>query len=495
MMIGKSENVSDSFVNFKLNVPNEKNGEQAHVNRALRGKTIGERNEEALAGKQKNAFGTDAYTVDISDHGKQALAFASGSVVNLSVGIGVTREEELAALEDSIRSYQKMNETFQRIGVPIDPREEQERMASIAARAEQGALDLPQTAEGSGLRVSEQNMGEILKAATGLEGRPFNQTTYTPVTEIRSRHYKWTEEKGIEEILSKEAELEQTQNVLRGWIAEDINKTIENILQPYETYEEAYDHLHARNELGWNYSIQEDTMSIEMKGTNVQGTFGTLANQLNNYLEQFGKDDSYFNRLHGALNELDPGGTSALVQQIHDMINTVQRGGTIETESRDFQEDVEEAIAAVYGGGGKKKTDARQKKEEKPEQEEAQGLSFLEMQRRAAEQEGRLLDELLGREHDRSVESAGDILAKRKPEAEDTEFTDRLRRVDEREEPRQPLTFERKNTEGHTRLSEEEITRQKALYDAWMKIGPKLTAEGNSATTVDETPNRVDLLA
>ncbi len=37
----------------------------------------------------------------------------------------------------------------------------------------------------------------------------------------------------------------------------------------------------------------------------------------------------------------------------------------------------------------------------------------MEMQRRAAEQEGRLLDELLGNEHDSKVESAGDILARR----------------------------------------------------------------------------------
>ncbi len=503
MMVGKTDNMSDSFVNFKLTNPNGKDSDKGNVSSAVRSETLAERNGKLMDNALKNPLGSDDYDVSISQQGKKLQALEKGAVVTIQTKYQWTREEELAALEDSVRRNQKMNETFQRTDVLIDPKEEQDRMTGILSKSAQGTLDVSQTAEVNGILVSEQNSEQILKTPTGFENKPANNSEsspannqeYIPVTEIRSEHYRWTEENGIEETLSEEAELEQVKNSIRKWMTEDINNTIDTILKPYKTYEEAYDKLYGEETLSQIYSVNEDIMAIDMRGKQAQGAFGVLANQLNNYLDLFGKDDSYYDSLRSAFNQLDPDDTNGIVHQIRSMIDTVGKGDAIKVEDPEFQEDVENAISAVYGGKGARKIDEEQKNDEKPANEAQQGLSFLEMQRRAAEQEGRLLDELLGNEHDSKVESAGDILARRKPKAADTELRDKLRHVDEREEPRKPFSFVTENDSTKTEMPKEELAKQKAVHEAWSGISSKMLGDGGSTGESVKTGESVDILA
>jgi len=212
---------------------------------------------------------------------------------------------------------------------------------------------------------------------------------------------------------------------------------------------------------------------MRMKNTQ-GGAFGVLATQLNRFLEDYGKDDSFYDTLASALNELDPQGENGIVNQIRKMINQVKGGSPIDTESESFQEEVQDAIAKTFGGpvaGGAK---AKQKQKKVGQKEEVQGLDYLDRQRRQAEEEGQLLDALLGKEQKKKVETAGDVLAGRKPEGKDMEFTDKLRRVDEHIAPRQPYVFIDEDEEKGTGLPAGEIQQQETMYNTWSKLSKQL---------------------
>ncbi|MBQ1510193.1 MAG: hypothetical protein IIZ54_04765, partial [Selenomonadaceae bacterium] len=197
MMIGKTEGTSASFVDYQINAHPDKDGNGVgNVSGAIRGKTIGERNEAALDDAQKSI--SDAYALDISDTAKKRNIAGGtfGSVVRIASGTGWNREEELEALGKAVELYRHMNENYRLTGSPISPEEEQQRMDAILKGLASGLPGTLQTAEKNGVVLKEQDFGAVVKASTGLEDVPASQTTYIPVTEIRSRHYKWTEEKG-----------------------------------------------------------------------------------------------------------------------------------------------------------------------------------------------------------------------------------------------------------------------------------------------------------
>jgi|GEM_PF-1386480 len=510
MMIGKTEGTSASFVDYQVNAHSDKDGNGVgNVSEAIRGKTIGERNEAALDDAQKNI--SEAYTLDISDTAKKRnLAGGTfGSVVRIGSGTGWNREDELDALGKAVELYQHMNENYRLTGSPISPEEEQQRMDDILKGIASGLPNTLQTAEKNGVVLKEQDFGAVLKASTGLEDLPATQTTYTPVTEIRSRHYKWTEENGIEhykwteengieETLSREEEIERTKGSIQKLLAEDIGKAIENILTPYETYEKAQDILYdGKTVSGW-YSMNEDTLSLDMTLKSAQGAFGILANHLNNYLEEFGAEDSFFQALSSALDELDANGDNALVNQIRNMVQTVQGGNEIHAESQEFKDEVEQAISSFYGVTEETSQERKQKKAEAAPTEQ-KGMTFLDMQRRAAEEEGRLLDELLGKEHETGFESAGDVLAKRQTEKKDTEFTENIRHLDEKKEPSKPFEFLTEESDSGTPMSEEELKMQQAFHDAWTGISErfasKVAERVDALLSKQPEGQKVDLLA
>ena len=477
MMVGKADGTSASFVNYQLYSKDGKNdAETSNVSEAVRGKTIAERSQEPTDAAQRSIFGTDAYKVDIIDRAKNWLTFVSGSTAQISspIGAGWTREDELGALEKTLGRFQSMNENYNLTGSPADPEAERRRMEAITSGFEPGNfVDVNANAAESGIYVAQQDFSQTLKTPTGVENNTPN-ATYTPVTEIRSQHYRWTEESGIEETVSKEEEIAAARSQLRYDLEDTITRSIEKILTPYDTYEEAYDALYGRQGVAVWSSLDEDGMSRVDKLKPVQGEFGALANYLNNYMEEFGTDDSLFSTLENTLSGLlDDHGENDIVNQIRRMIATSRSGKAIDATSEQFEKEVKDATVGTYGGPEEQESGDKEKKTEDSAKEQKQGLTFLDMQRRAAEEEGQLLDELLGKEHERNIESAGDVLKKRAPEGKDMEFTEKLRHVDEKKDPPEPFAFAVEKGSS-TEMPRDGVVRLKAIHDAWLSTSEEL---------------------
>ena len=452
-----------------------------NVNEAVRGRAVSEQQKAVQTGNEDGGFGV-AYQVDIREKAQRSMTvFHMGSTVQISLQQGEeswTRDEELAALRMTVERYQKLNDNYARLGTPFDPAEEwqlqHEREEKLLGNLSQGSLAPAGQPAEQGIFLKPQDYGQILKSASGGENFPVARPVYTPVTEIQSPHYRWTEETGIEETQTREEEIASWRTVVRQRLEEDVVQAVENILAPRETYEQAYDELYADKGLAvWTY-LDTENMRFTQTFKNVQGAFGALGSYLNNFQEEVGTDDPFYDTMVSALKELDPQGENELVSQIIRMVRTTQSGQKIETASDEFEKQVTEAIAKTYGVEIQKPKDGYVKKTAKETPAEPQGLSFLDMQRRAAKEEGRLLDELLGRETEKDKrETAGEVLSRRQMEGKDAEFTDKLRHVEERTEPRKPFVFGSAEQSG-TWIEDEKREKQKELYEAWQSMGERL---------------------
>lgn len=477
MMIGTNEAASAGFIDYQLSA--------AH-------KADSKAKNQSDAAAAPSLLTAPAYQVDIAANllegistrvqgGKVWLEPANGAYAPYTpYGKGWTRDDELAALERGIAYYQQCNERYYSQGSPYDPEADKKRLEQIVSEIPMGEFSqVPATYKELGLPAIEQDFAIADKppataAATSAEVLDTSASLYTPVTEIATKHYRWTEATGIEETLTQEQEIANGKSVVRQWMQGYITDTVGEILKPHATYEEAYAALYGDAVSAPVVTFNEETFCYDMRMKNTQGgAFGVLATQLNRFLEDYGKDDSFYDTLASALNELDPQGENDIVNQIRKMINQVKGGSPIDTESESFEEEVQEAIAKTFGGSVQT-AKAKQKQKQDHKQEEAQGLDYLAMQRRQAEEEGQLLDALLGKESDKQAESAGDVLRGRKPEGKDMEFTDKLRRVDEREAPRQPFVFITDEEDKGPGLPAEEIQQQEQMHTAWQKISKRL---------------------
>ena len=480
MMIGTKEAASAGFIDYQLNAANKADSKAKNQSGAAAAPTF---------------LTAPAYQVDIAANllegistrvqgGKVWLEPANGAYAPYTpYGKGWTRDDELAALERGIAYYQQCNERYYSQGSPYDPEADKKRLEQIVSEIPMGEFSqVPATYKELGLPAIEQDFAIADKppataAATSAEVLDTSASLYTPVTEIATKHYRWTEATGIEETLTQEQEIANGKSVVRQWMQGYITDTVGEILKPHATYEDAYAALYGDAVSAPVVTFNEETFCYDMRMKNTQGgAFGVLATQLNRFLADYGKDDSFYDTLASALNELDPQGENDIVNQIRKMINQVKGGSPIDTESESFEEEVQEAIAKTFGGSVQT-AKAKQKQKQDHKQEEAQGFDYLAMQRRQAEEEGQLLDALLGKENDKQAESAGDVLRGRKPEGKDMEFTDKLRRVDEREAPRQPFVFITDEEDKGPGLPAEEIQQQEQLHTAWLKIGKQLAVK------------------
>lgn len=474
-------------VTQKMMIGRTEGQESSYISQAVRGRALAERRIEQAALKD-DAFGAP-YRVELSDRLKNIATYQNGSLVEIgqrdSHGRLLSREEELAVLHDKVAVYQEMNETYRRTGSPVDSealnRKLQEEMLDRVEKMATGGRQEVQSVSGdSGLPGIEQDFSQIRKTPTGFEDKPVPKIEYTPVTEIRSRHYRWTEEDGIEETLTQEAEWAQSRAYLRERIEHAATDAIKDILEPCETYEEAMKKLYTGGGQAPIQSYDRENMTYTITLRPVDGAYAVLGTVLNNFQEEFGSEDSFYDTLLTALNDLDPQGDNELVKQIRRMVKTVQGGQQIDVDSDEFKKDIEDAVARTYGIA------VGAKKEEKPQnvntkQQETTGRSYLDMQLQRAKEESRLLDELLGTadketEHDeKKIESAGDILKHRQPEGKDAGFIDKLRRVDERKEPAKPYVFSTGEQKAGTPIAQEQREAQQAAYDKWLAIGERLT--------------------
>ena len=185
----------------------------------------------------------------------------------------------------------------------------------------------------------------------------------------------------------------------RQEMIQGINSRIGEVLKPYENFEDAFENLYAKETTGWWSIFDEKNLKINTgpKISGVQGAFGVLANSLNNYLDQFGKDDEYFDTLLQNLEKIDENNGDEIVGQIKNMISTVKSGNFIDIHSSKFEKDVSNSISAVYSKieiVGQKQTKNQDKK---PEIEE-KNLSDFELEMQKTNETEQILDKFLGKE-------------------------------------------------------------------------------------------------
>ena len=345
------------------------------------------------------------------------MIYNCGRAVQVSYGCNLSRKEEREALSKLAEVYRQQNENYRLTGRPD---------GLMAANERKGLLgDLPKgelrplEAPPFSVEISPEAR-QILKRS-GAEEQAADETEYFPVTEIRSEHFRWTETDGIEETITEADGIEETiteaeelaarKESFRQVFTTAISQSIGEILKPRATYEEAFDALYMREGVAWKSSFDDSRYGFTQILTPVNGAFGVLATHLNDYLDQFGAEDGYFDTLLGALDELDMGDDNALLQQMRDMVKTVRDGNTINTQSDGFKNDVKDAIVDTYVGGKKKVSRQKEEQDGKKEETARGGLSYLDMERRKAKEEKQLLDKLMGKDSDERAASAGEVLA------------------------------------------------------------------------------------
>lgn len=365
------------------------------------------------------------------------MIYNGGRAVQVSYGGNLSRKEEREALSKLAEVYRQQNENYRLTGRPN---------GLMAANERKGLLgDLPKgelrplEAPPFSVEISPEAR-QILKRS-GAEAYAADETEYFPVTEIRSEHFRWTEADGIEETITEADGIEETitdaeelavrKESFRQVFTTAISQSIGEILKPRATYEEAFDALYMREGVAWKSSFDDSRYGFTQILTPVNGAFGVLATHLNDYLNQFGAEDGYFDTLLGALDELDMGDDNALLQQMRDMVKTVRDGNTINTQSDGFKNDVKDAIVDTYVGGKKKVSRQKEEQDGKKEKTARGGLSYLDMERRKANEEKHLLDKLTGKDSDERPASAGEVLAQYRRNEEDEELRDKLRKADE----------------------------------------------------------------
>ena len=355
------------------------------------------------------------------------MIYNGGRAVQVSYGGNLSRKEEREALSKLAEVYRQQNENYRLTGRPN---------GLMAANERKGLLgDLPKgelrplEAPPFSVEISPEAR-QILKRS-GAEAYAADETEYFPVTEIRSEHFRWTEADGIEETITEAEELAARKESFRQVFTTAISQSIGEILKPRATYEEAFDALYMREGVAWKSSFDDSHYGFTQILTPVNSAFGVLATHLNDYLDQFGAEDGYFDTLLGALDELDMGDDNALLQQMRDMVKTVRDGNTINTQSDGFKNDVKDAIVDTYVGGKKKVSRQKEEQDGKKEETARGGLSYLDMERRKAKEEKQLLDKLTGKDSDERPASAGEVLAQYRRNEEDEELRDKLRKADE----------------------------------------------------------------
>ncbi len=408
------------------------------------------------------------------------MIYNGGSAVQVSYGGNLSRKEEREALSKLAEVYRQQNENYRLTGRPD---------GLMAANERKGLLgDLPKgelrplEAPPFSVEISPEAR-QILKRS-GAEAYAADEMEYFPVTEIRSEHFRWTETDGIEETITEADGIEETiteaeelaarKESFRQVFTTAISQSIGEILKPRATYEEAFDALYMRECVAWKSSFDDSRYGFTQILTPVNGAFGVLATHLNDYLDQFGAEDGYFDMLLGALDELDMGDDNALLQQMRDMVKTVRDGNTINTQSDGFKNDVKDAIVDTYVGEKKKVSRQKEEQDGKKEETVRGGLSYLDMERRKAKEEKQLLDKLTGKDSDERLASAGEVLAQYRRNEEDGELRDKLRKADEE----RPGEGETKSASTQAKLTgtpiEKNVADRLTMYcNTWNRISER----------------------
>lgn len=235
---------------------------------------------------------------------------------------------------------------------------------------------------------------------------------------------------------------------------------------------EAFENLYARETVGWWSTFDEENgnITIGSKISGVQGKFGILANFLNNYLDQFGADDGYFDSLLQNLEKIDQNQNDSIVGQIKSMVSTVRGGKFINIHSSEFEKDTTSAILNAYVKVENSKQ--TQKNKEIESENEEKNFSKFEIDMQKTKETEQILDKFLGKESKNNAKSAGEIISENQNMNEDKDFKENLRNLDKPNDTENfTEDFEVEQTEDiSTKFDEETISNRKSIAEAWEKI-------------------------
>lgn len=394
-----------------------------------------------------------------------------GRAVQVSYGRNLSRNEEREAVGKLADAYRQRNTNYRQTGAYSGLMKANER-TGLLDNLRKGELR-PSEAPSFTVELSPEAQ-QIMKRNVSVDVPSKEAAECLPVTEIRSDHFRWTEADGIEETITEAEELAARKESFRQLVTETISQSIGEILKPRTTYEEAIDALYKREDVAWKARFDDSNYGFTQVLTPVNGAFGKLAVHLNDYLDQFGTEDGYFDTLISALDELDEGNDNALIGQMCKMVQTVRDGNAIDTQSDDFKNEVQDAVDKTYGVAKKKVRRQKGKKNGKQEGTEQAGLSYLDMERHKAKEEKQLLEKFTGEEKSEKPASAGEVRAQHQRKEKDTDFRDKMRKVDEydlsgQENPVAPAKAKQKGTP----IEKEEAERLTANYNAWNKISER----------------------
>lgn len=280
--------------------------------------------------------------------------------------------------------------------------------------------------------------------------------------------------------------LAENKENFRQEMIQSINKSIGEVLKPYETFEEAYENLYARETTGFWNTFDEENMKVNTspKISGVQGAFGVLANHLNNYLDQFGANDGYFDNLIQNLEKIDTNQTDSLIRQIKNMLSTVREGNFIDIHSEKFENDVNNAIYEAYTNFDSIEQKNTKNKENKPKMEQ-KGLSYLEIVRLKTKEDEQFLNILLGEENKNENKIADEIITQRytkiigemisqfKNSTEDNDFKENLINLYsniESDNFYEKLETGQEESIYETKLDEKKILNRKIISEKWEEI-------------------------
>lgn len=270
----------------------------------------------------------------------------------------------------------------------------------------------------------------------------------------------------------KSFEIEESKENFRQEMMQGISQRIGEVLKPYETYEEAYENLYAKETAGWWSSFDEEKNLIKTGPKNsVQGAFGILANSLNNYLSEFGADDGYFDSLMQNLEEIDTN-DDAIIGQIKNMISTVRGGNYIDVQSSEFEKNVSNAITSVYTKNLDSEKILTKNKKNQPETEE-KNLSNFEIEIQNIKETEQMLDKFFGKENNTTSKSVGEINSQDK-NISDADFEENLKNLDKQDGSDNIDTefenyFELEET-SERKLDEETILNRQIIFEKWNEL-------------------------
>lgn len=160
------------------------------------------------------------------------------------------------------------------------------------------------------------------------------------------------------------------------------------------------------------------------------------------------------------------------------MIEHVQSGEKIQTESLSFADAIAETLKHAYGDGADAKEDEENRPKELTPEENREGVSYLDMVRRELEEQKQTLDKMLGEKTQDDSETPAEILQKNsKSLKRDEEFIESFRDLynnDDKETQQAIFEINFGLRKMGTEIPYEIFSSMNATFESWQELSKDL---------------------